>query len=454
MPKLKISPPPFPNRKEYPFTASVRYRGMVIDVENLSGSVREGTDPNGKKWKTAFTGCHYGELRGSLGSDGDPLDIYIKSRPNDGANKAYVVHQNFPRTHPTKAGKYDEDKVILGVSSLKEARELYLKHYNRKDFLRSITEMPVEKFKRAAMGENKGEKVAWSLEPDPGPADPSRIGTLAWFEHMRASGALDDKDLLGRALAASHLLEGIDGTGKKRPPHASIQTKMREEGTPMNIEAIKAAACATPGEKIRSKGKGRGLGTGDGSGPRGAPIGAKGTADDEDTDESVCETPGEKIRSGGKGQGRGTGRGRGPQGIPIGEKKSEVTEAYKLGAQTAMEEYLKVAAQKGFQSVLKKLPGSPPVMGAIPAPPKVTAIAGKVSIASLLRKISQGTTTPIASAATHPVQRQDPVPKALPRKALLGGGGGVGPLPTRGSDVMTSQPINQDSAGGYSPKHI
>lgn len=160
MAKLKISPPPFPNRKEYPFTASVRYRGMTIDIENLDGSVREGKDANGNFWRTPFNGCHYGELRGSLGTDGDKLDVYIKSRPVDGANKAYIVHQNHPRTHPTKGGRYDEDKVILGVASVEAAKKLYLQHYQRKDFLRSVTEMPIEKFKRYAFGENKGEKVA------------------------------------------------------------------------------------------------------------------------------------------------------------------------------------------------------------------------------------------------------------------------------------------------------
>jgi hypothetical protein len=160
MTNLRISPPPTPNRDKFPFTASVRYRGMAIDIENLDGSVREGTSPDGKKWRTAFKGAHYGELRGSKGTDGDALDIYIKAEPDEGATTAYIVHQNFPRNHPTKAGKFDEDKVVLGVSSSEEAKALYLKHYNRKDFFRSITEMPVEAFKRYAFGENKGEKMA------------------------------------------------------------------------------------------------------------------------------------------------------------------------------------------------------------------------------------------------------------------------------------------------------
>jgi len=445
MSKLKISAPPFPNREEYPFTASVRYRGMIIDIENLDGSVREGTDPNGKAWKTPFEGCHYGEIRGSLGTDGDKLDVYIKSNPDDGANKAYIVHQNFPRTHPTKGGQYDEDKVILGVSSLEKARELYLKHYDRKDFLRSITEMPIEAFKRAAFGENKGEKVAEQLRyiteselraygRDPEkikqaakniagtdisakakqigesigidwssadfPVEEFQAGLKVEREHGSALGkdtdVGGDKDSVAGRIAWAHLKElpdyytrlhkmEVEGEEAKKKTASStfIRQKLREGGTPMNIEAIKAAACKTPGEKIRSGGKGRGMATGDGKGPRGVPIGAKGTADDE----SSCDDPGNKTRSKGKGRGLAQGRGHGPMGIPIGEKsmsgeekdmskKSEVTEAYEAGAQAALDEYLKEAAQKGFQTVLQKLPGSPPVMGAIPAPPKVSAPGG------------------------------------------------------------------------------
>jgi len=158
--KLHLSAPPFPNREEYPFTATVRYKGLIIDIENLAGSVREGVGPKGKKWKIEFKhGTHYGEIRGSKGADGDKLDVYIKADPVE-SRKAYIIHQNFPGDHPTKAGSWDEDKVILGVSSPQAAIDLYLKHYNRKDFFRSLTVMPMATFKKVIFDEVKGEKVA------------------------------------------------------------------------------------------------------------------------------------------------------------------------------------------------------------------------------------------------------------------------------------------------------
>lgn len=160
MAELKLSPPPFPNRDEFPFTATVRYKGLVIDIENLAGSVREGVGPTGKKWKTAFShGAHYGEIRDSKGSDGDKLDVYIMADPVE-SDVAYIIHQNFPGSHPKKAGTWDEDKVILGVGSPDEARDLYLAHYDRKDFFRSMTVMPIRTFKKVILDEVKGEKVA------------------------------------------------------------------------------------------------------------------------------------------------------------------------------------------------------------------------------------------------------------------------------------------------------
>lgn len=83
-------------------------------------------------------------------------------------------------------------------------------------------------------------------------------------------------------------------------------------------EYIKQAACATPGEKIRSKGKGRGLGTGDGEGPRGVPIelkdllgGSKKEKDDEDAE------------------------------------KTSVDMAYEEGVKVALAEYMKIAGGGG-----------------------------------------------------------------------------------------------------------
>lgn len=179
---IKVGPPPKPNRKEFPFTGTVNYKGIKIHVENLRGSTREGTDLGGKKWSTKML-HHYGEIVGTRGVDKDKLDVYVGPEPN--VKEVHIVHQNRPGNHP-KAGTYDEDKVMLGFSSPEEAKEAYLAHYDRKDFFRSMTIMPFDQFKKSIYRDVKGEKVASDLES---------LFKVANGDEGRAPTAAEEKDI-------------------------------------------------------------------------------------------------------------------------------------------------------------------------------------------------------------------------------------------------------------------
>jgi len=153
---IKVGPPPKPNRKEYPFVGTIDFRGLTVHVENEAGSVREGTGPGGQKWRTEMK-LPYGEILGSLGADGDKLDVYVG--PYREADNVYIVHQQHARG--PKKGKYDEDKVMLGFESPEQAKAAYLAHYDSPDFFRSITSMAFPLFKRVVQRkEVHGEKVA------------------------------------------------------------------------------------------------------------------------------------------------------------------------------------------------------------------------------------------------------------------------------------------------------
>ena len=157
--KMKIGPPPIPNRKKYPFTGTINFRGLKIDVENKPGSVRSGVGPSGTKWSTDMK-IAYGEIRGTRGTDGDLLDVYVG--PDRQAPNVYVVHQNHARG-PNK-GTFDEDKVMIGFPSAELAKEAYLAHYDSPRYFRSITTMAFPLFKRSIVGEVKGEKVAYTTK--------------------------------------------------------------------------------------------------------------------------------------------------------------------------------------------------------------------------------------------------------------------------------------------------
>jgi hypothetical protein len=160
---IKIGPPPTPNRKEYPFVGTINFRGLAVHVENKPGDVREGTSPSGKKWRTHMK-LPYGEFLGSLGTDGDKLDVYVG--PHRKAPNVYVIHQNHARG--PKKGKYDEDKVMVGFESPEQAKAAYLAHYDSPQYFRSITTMSFPLFKRLiTRKEVHGEKVAAIAMEDP-----------------------------------------------------------------------------------------------------------------------------------------------------------------------------------------------------------------------------------------------------------------------------------------------
>lgn len=220
-------------------------------MENLAGSTREGKDANGKPWKIRMKN-HYGEILGTKGTDKDKLDVYLG--PNPKSKRVFVVHQNHPGTHPSKAGRFDEDKICLAFNTPEQAKKAYLAHYNRKDFFRSITEWDLPKFKKAIFGENKGDKVASIVKK-----------ALSYRGHVPAEE---------RAL----LQEAVDELREQNKPRTYAnwfpivkrkweERAMQSTNKVAHWEQVKEAACKTPGKKIRSKGKGRGLGVGKGKGP-------------------------------------------------------------------------------------------------------------------------------------------------------------------------------------------
>ncbi|UTY31706.1 PBECR2 nuclease fold domain-containing protein [Treponema putidum] len=137
----------------YPLEGRTKIHGMDISIENKKGSVRSGVDKDGHEWaiKMAYD---YGYIRGTVGKDKDHVDVYIGNNPE--SEKVFIVHQNDPTT-----GKYDEDKVMIGFNSAKEAKAAYLRQYDRPGFFGKMIEMNIEEFKEKAFDKkNKGKMIA------------------------------------------------------------------------------------------------------------------------------------------------------------------------------------------------------------------------------------------------------------------------------------------------------
>ena len=96
-----------------------------ITIEQPEGSVRKGTDADGKQWESKMHNT-YGYFRGTEGVDGDHIDVFL-SNDIDGWNgrKVYVVDQYNPD------GTFDEHKVMLGFNDMDEAKSDYLANYEK-----------------------------------------------------------------------------------------------------------------------------------------------------------------------------------------------------------------------------------------------------------------------------------------------------------------------------------
>lgn len=102
----------------------VRIGQFDITVENPKGSVRRGTDQNGKAWETTMHNT-YGYIRGTEGVDGDHIDVFLTD-DIDGWNgrMVYVVDQY------NEDGSFDAHKVMLGFNDEDDARSAYFANYS------------------------------------------------------------------------------------------------------------------------------------------------------------------------------------------------------------------------------------------------------------------------------------------------------------------------------------
>lgn len=96
----------------------ISINGITIHIENPKGSIRKG-----KTWQRTMT-HHYGYIDGTMGADGDELDVFVKAGITSLTDKVYVIKQF------DKNGVFDEHKLVLGADSLEEAKEIYLSNYD------------------------------------------------------------------------------------------------------------------------------------------------------------------------------------------------------------------------------------------------------------------------------------------------------------------------------------
>ena len=117
----------------------IKVDGLNITIEQPKGSIRRGTDANGKQWESEMHNT-YGYIRGTESVDGDHIDVYLSDNPT--AGNVFVVDQI------NKDGSFDEHKVMYGFPDMESAKQAYLSNYEEGwQGLGNITEVSKEDFK-------------------------------------------------------------------------------------------------------------------------------------------------------------------------------------------------------------------------------------------------------------------------------------------------------------------
>lgn len=98
------------------------WNGQTIAVENPKGSERTGKGEDGAEWRTVMPAT-YGYFLGTVGSDGDHVDVFMGDTLD--APSFWVINQVQP-----DSAKFDEHKVVAGVTSADEAKRIYLDSFS------------------------------------------------------------------------------------------------------------------------------------------------------------------------------------------------------------------------------------------------------------------------------------------------------------------------------------
>jgi hypothetical protein len=101
----------------------------------------------------------YGYIRRSEGVDGDQVDVYLGHDVD-----APMVYCITTRT-PPDFQRNDEDKCMLGFSSLEAAQAAFLAHYDDPRFLGKITPMPFAEFRDKVLATADHPRLIRSRNP-------------------------------------------------------------------------------------------------------------------------------------------------------------------------------------------------------------------------------------------------------------------------------------------------
>lgn len=134
-------------------------QGLNISIENNKGSLRGKKDSSGKKkWEVRMP-APYGYIRGTIGADGDSVDVYLGKNPD--STTVWVIDQRRV-SDKGKPKKFDEHKVFIGYKKLKTAMKDWFKAHldHGHNRIEAITELSMDELKSWLKAGNLKEPLA------------------------------------------------------------------------------------------------------------------------------------------------------------------------------------------------------------------------------------------------------------------------------------------------------
>jgi hypothetical protein len=195
--------------------AHIKLGGLDITIENPKGSTRSGKAPDGREWSVQMPAA-YGYVKRTTGRDGDQVDVFVGDDPK--SRKVFVIDQ----VSPVQSGKaaFDEHKAVLGVSSMKEARDLYAQAFSDgRGYQRigAVTAMSMPQFRKWLADGNTRRPLRYGVqklteEGFPADAQGKTKRPMSLVEFLADRGGVADPDGELRAMDAQRMF--IPGSGR------------------------------------------------------------------------------------------------------------------------------------------------------------------------------------------------------------------------------------------------
>lgn len=203
-------------RTPHPYKGEIHIGGLPrILVEQKKGDTRSGVDQDGHPW-SVIQPAHYGEFEGTVGTDGDPIDVNV-------GDSAFAPYAYVIAIKNLKTGKFDEEKFYIGFTSLEEVLAAFRASYDKPGFklgrTRKVSIAELAGWLAARGQQGKRIDAGVELHKAVDRRDKQTVSIFDFFPHLAESLSPTPKANAGPATAAGPAREPAAPAPAEAAPH-------------------------------------------------------------------------------------------------------------------------------------------------------------------------------------------------------------------------------------------